>query len=356
MPEETNRVFEIVKYPEGETPDRDCFELQEEPIPELTDDGQVLVRALYLRMDPGSRSKMIPPEDSPYDDSWAGTESVSSGGIGEVVESTHPDYSVGDIVSGRHRWADYDVLTDDDDLKAVDLDTAPIRTTLHVLGHTGRVAYVGLTEIADLQEGETVVVSSAAGSVGSIASQIAKIYDCRVIGIAGTDDKIDYLVNELGIDEGINYKTTDDIQEDLAELCHDSVDVYFDNVGGEISDAVMNEMNTHGRIVQCGRIALINAEGGDRPTGPRHEGLYIKKRLRREGFVVDDHEELYPEAESKLEEWYTNDRLQHRETIVEGLENTPDAFVGLFEGDDLGKTLVEVSEPPDERDGEAPSE
>lgn len=338
----TTRVIDMSGFPEGGVPAEAQFEISTEPIPEPAG-GEVLARTLYLRMDPGARSKMVPPEESPYEDTWVGDEPVNSGGLGEVVESNHPDVSVGDVVMGRFRWAEYDVL-DGDEAETVAPEHAPIQARLHVLGHTGRTAYFGLTDIGDPSEGETLVVSAAAGSVGSVAAQLGKIYSCRVVGIAGSDEKVAHLVDELNLDAAINYADVADLRAKIADVCPEGVDIYFDNVGGEISDAVFNEMNIFGRIVQCGRVALINAEGGETPQGPRHEGLFIKKRVRREGFVVYDYEDRYADADRNLAMWHREGKLRYRETIVEGLENAPEAFIGLFEGENVGKLLVKCAD------------
>jgi NADPH-dependent curcumin reductase CurA len=333
----------MVSFPAGETPTERHFELLEEPVPE-PGNGEVLVRTLYLRMDPGSRSKMVPPEESPYEDTWVGDEPVSSGGIGEVVDSKDPKFSQGEFVIGRLRWADYDLIPGDD-LERVDGENAPIQAKLHALGHTGRTAYFGMTEIGRPEAGDTVVVSAAAGAVGSVAAQIAKMHGCRVVGIAGSRAKVNHLTDELGLDAGINYNTADSVADAVGEACPNGVDVYYDNVGGELADAVISHLAMHGVIVQCGRTSLINQEGGETPTGPRYEGMYIKKRARREGFVVYDYADRYPEAEAKLAEWYREGDLSFRETVTEGLEHTPEAFFGLFTGENIGKQLVKVAEP-----------
>jgi len=343
MDKNVTRKWDMTEFPAGVTPTAEHFELLETPIPD-PGDGEVLVRTLYLRMDPGIRSKMVPPEESPYEDTWVGDEPVSSGAMGEVVESNDSAFSPGDIVIGRLEWADYDALPGDE-LEHVEVENAPIQAKLHALGHTGRTAYFGMTEIGRPEEDDTVVVSAAAGAVGSVAAQIARIRGCRVVGIAGSDRKVDHLTDEFGLDAGINYKTTDDLESDIAESCPDGVDVYYDNVGGELADAVIANLAMHGVIVQCGRTSLINREGGEMPMGPRYEGMYIKKRARREGFVVYDYADRYSEAEEKLEEWYLDGELTYRETITEGLENTPEAFFGLFTGENIGKQLVKVAEP-----------
>jgi len=333
-----NRVFDMEEFPQGEMPQEDHFILKEEPVPE-PGEGEVVVKTLFLRMDPGSRSKMVPPEESPYEDTWVGDEPVSSGGIGEVIGSKHPEFSEGNIVEGRFRWADYDLFSGDE-LDPVSVDNAPIQAKLHALGHTGRTAYFGMTEIGRPEEGETVVVSSAAGSVGSVAAQIAKIHGCRVVGIAGSDEKVRHITDELGLDAGINYKDTQDMEAALADSCPEGIDIYYDNVGGEIADAAMRNLNKFGRVVQCGRTSLINSEGGAVPTGPRHEGIYIKKRARREGFVVYDYADRFDEANEQLKAWYDENKLRYKETVTEGLENAPQAFFGLFESKNIGKQLV----------------
>lgn len=342
MAEFTTRQCVMTERPVG-NPTVDQFTVTEGSVPEPSD-GEVLIRTLYLRIDPGTRARMQPPEAVPHLDPIGVGEPISGGAIGEVIVSNHPAFDPGDIVEGTVAWAEVDVIPGDG-LRTVEFTSAPPRAVLGALGHSGRTAYFGLLDVGAPEAGETVVTSAAAGSVGSVAAQIAAIEGCRSVGICGSAEKVDYLEEELGLDAGIDYSAVEDLRAALAEACPEGVDVYFDCVAGEISDTVVRQMNERGRIVQCGRIATINE---DEPTGPRDEGLFISKRLRKEGFVVYDYADRYDEAEANLERWFERGELTYRETISEGLETAPEVFVGLFEGKNIGKQLVRVDAPIDE--------
>jgi len=206
----------------------------------------------------------------------------------------------------------------------------------------GRTAYFGLLEVGEPKPGETVVVSGAAGAVGSVVGQIAKLNGCHVVGFAGSDEKVDWLTDDLGFDAAINYKTTDDYSAALAEAAPDGVDVYFDNVGGPITDAVFPQLNLDARVAVCGQIAHYNAETV--PTGPRKLPQIIAPRAKVQGLLVSDFVTRFGEASEQLGKWVGSGKLTHRETIVEGLENAPDAFLGLFSGDNIGKQVVRVDD------------
>ena len=227
-----------------------------------------------------------------------------------------------------------------DDLEKVDPDLAPISTAVSILGVPGLAAYFGILRIGNIKEGDTVVVSGAAGAVGSVAAQIAKIKKCKVVGIAGSAEKISYLENELGLDKGINYKETDDMQQAIAEACPEGVDVYFDNVGGETFDAVFKNINKKARIVICGQIADYNES--DPPKGPRPQHDLIKYSAKMEGFVVFDYKDEFEEAKKQLADWYNDGKIKYKENIITGFENLPEAFIGLFKGDNIGKQIVKI--------------
>lgn len=207
----------------------------------------------------------------------------------------------------------------------------------------GQTAYFGLFDICKPKPGETVVVSGAAGAVGSYVGQIAKIHGCRVVGIAGTDDKVEYLTGELGFDAAFNYKTNPDYRAKLSELCPEGIDVYFDNVGGPITDAVFLSINVGARIAICGQISQYNAAKPE--VGPRLLGMLIVKRARVEGFLVSDYAARFPEGLEHLTRWVREGRLKYRESIVEGIENAPKAFIGMLQGQNIGKQLVKIAEP-----------
>ncbi|MFW6317643.1 MAG: NADP-dependent oxidoreductase, partial [Halorubrum sp.] len=262
------------------------------------------------------------------------------GVVGEVVESESDAYDAGDLVTGEGRWADYATL-DADDVAPVDPSIAAPEAYLGVLGMPGRTAYFGLLEVGDPKPGDTVVVSGAAGAVGSVVGQIAKRNGCRVVGFAGSDEKTDWLTDELGFDAAINYETTDDYRAALHGAAPDGVDVYFDNVGGPITDAVFTELNLDARVAVCGQIAHYNDE--ETPTGPRKLPGLIPVRAKVEGLLVSDFATRFGEASERLGRWVASGDLKHRETVVEGLANAPDAFLGLFSGDNIGKQVVRVS-------------
>jgi NADPH2:quinone reductase len=337
---ETNRAFLLAERPTG-MPDADTFELDERPIPE-PGPGEALVRTLYLSVDPYMRGRMRDAES--YADPWEVGEPMEAGVVGEVVESNGADFEPGAVVTGQLEWADY-ATAPGPALTEVDPDRAPITTYLGVLGMPGNTAYFGVNEVAQPRAGDTFVVTGAAGAVGSVAGQIAKLNGARVVGFAGSDAKIEFIEDELGFDAGINYKETDDYASALAEAAPDGVDAYFDNVGGPITDAVFRQLNVDARVAVCGQIALYNAT--EVPTGPRKLATLIQSRATVEGFLVSDFSERFSEATRQLGRWVQSGDVQYRETVTEGLENAPEAFLGLFEGENVGKQLVKVADRED---------
>jgi NADPH2:quinone reductase len=335
--EETNRIFTLAQRPTGK-PDDDTFELIEEEMPTPAA-GEVLLRTLYLSVDPYMRGRMSAAES--YADPWEVGEPLQGGVVAEVVDSNSDELAAGDVVTGELQWAEYGVA-DPAELRQIDPAQAPISTALGVLGMTGITAYFGTREIAEPEEGETFVVTGAAGAVGSVAGQIASIDGARVVGFAGSDEKVDFLEDQLGFDVGINYKKTDDYEAALAAAAPDGVDVYFDNVGGPITDAVFTQLNVHARVAVCGQISLYNAT--EQPMGPRKLPTLITKRARVEGFLVSDFQQRWGEAIEHLAGWLEDGSLQYCETITDGFENAPAAFLGLFEGENIGKQLVKVAD------------
>lgn len=316
----------------------DCFELRENDIQEPRY-GELLVEVRYLSVDPYMRGRMEDTES--YAEPWETGEPMNGGIIGEVVESKSDAYDAGDLVTGNGTWAEYSLL-DADGVSAVDPSIADLPAYLGVLGMPGRTAYFGLLEVGEPKPGETVVVSGAAGAVGSVVGQIAKMNGCRVVGFAGSDEKVEWLTDDLGFDAGINYKQTDEYQDALDDVAPDGVDVYFDNVGGPITDAVFPALNVDARVAVCGQIAHYNDEGV--PTGPRKLPQLIAPRVKVQGLLVSDFATRFGKASEQLATWVESGVLAHRETIVTGLENAPDAFLGLFSGDNIGKQVVSVSE------------
>ncbi|QDT48064.1 Putative NADP-dependent oxidoreductase YfmJ [Symmachiella dynata] len=331
-----NRQITLAARPVGRPQESD-FALVETPIPEL-EEGQFLIHTTYLSVDPYMRGRM--------NDRKSYAEPVKLGdvmvgeAVGKVVESKHPKFDVGDIVAGSIGWQEY-CVTDGKDIRKVRTGNQPVSAALGVLGMPGLTAYFGLLEIADPAAGETVVVSGAAGAVGSTVGQIAKIRGCRVVGIAGTDEKVAYLTDELGFDAAFNYKTTKDYVAKLAELCPEGIDVYFDNVGGPITDAVFPLLNKHARVSVCGQISQYNATKLEQ--GPRLLWKLIEKQARVEGFLVFQFIDKFRTAMVDLAHWVEEGQLKYRENIEEGLENAPKIFLGLFDGENIGKQLVRVS-------------
>lgn len=333
-----NRQVTLAARPVGRPKPTD-FKLVTSPVPE-PDDGQILVRTLYLSVDPYMRGRMNARKS--YAEPVEIGEVMTGEVVAEVVESRHAKYEAGDIVAARLGWQEY-ALADARDLRKVDASLAPVSTALGVLGMPGLTAYFGLLEIGKPVSGDTVVVSGAAGAVGSTVGQIAKIKGCNVVGIAGSDEKIDYVTGELGFDAAFNYKTIDNYVAELRRLCPGGIDVYFDNVGGEITDAVFQCLNRRARVVVCGQISQYNAEKPE--SGPRLLWKLIEKQARVEGFLVFQFADRYKEALADLAGWVAEGKIKYREHIVEGIERAPEAFLGLFEGENIGKQLVHVADP-----------
>jgi NADPH:quinone reductase len=332
-----NRQYVLAARPTG-LPKESDFQLVETPLP-IPEENQFVAQAHYLSVDPYMRGRMNDAKS--YAPAVQLGDVMVGGVVSQVVASKHPDYQVGEIVSGNFGWQEY-ALSDGTGVRKVDPHLAPISTALGVLGMPGLTAYFGLLDICHPQPGETVVVSGAAGAVGSYVGQIAKIKGCRVVGIAGTDDKVDYLVNELGFDTAFNYKTVENYFAKLRELCPHGIDVYFDNVGGEITDAVLRQINLKARISICGQISQYNLEKPE--MGPRLLGVLIVNRARIEGFLVSDYASRFAEGLQQLAAWIKEGKLQYRENIIEGFENMPRAFIGLLQGENTGKQIVKAVE------------
>lgn len=332
-----NREVLLAERPKG-MPDDSTFNFVETEVPEPKDD-QVLVRTIYLSVDPYMRGRMSAAKS--YAEPFEVGKALMGGVVGQVVKSNDPNFAEGDYVTGMLKWADY-TAANGRHLQKIDPNAAPISTALYVTGMPGLTAYFGIIDIGQPKEGETVVVSGAAGAVGMIVGQIAKLKGCRVVGIAGSDEKIAYLKDELGFDEVVNYKTTENIREDLKAVCPDGIDVYFDNVGGEISDAALSLLNFQARVALCGQIAHYNATEIEK--GPRILPYLLTRSVLLKGYIVSDYAEQFQEGARQLGEWLREGKIKYKETVIDGLENAPDAFLGLFRGDNLGKMLVKVSD------------
>ncbi|HJT89995.1 MAG TPA: NADP-dependent oxidoreductase, partial [Bryobacteraceae bacterium] len=268
-------------------------------------------------------------------------EVMVGGVVGRVIETNDPRVGSGEIVEVMAGWQDYAVAPAKL-LRRIDPAAAPISTALYVLGMPGLTAYFGLLDICRPQPGETVVVSGAAGAVGSLVGQIAKIKRCRAIGIAGSDEKIRFITRDLGFDAGLNYKTTSDYYARLKELAPTGIDVYFDNVGGPITDAVMRLINIRARVAVCGQVSQYNSEQVE--MGPRWLGQLVAKQAKVEGFLVFQYADRYEEGLRQLGTWLREGRLKYREDVVVGLENAPKAFIRMMEGRNIGKQLVKIAE------------
>ncbi|MFB6142472.1 MAG: NADP-dependent oxidoreductase [Halorientalis sp.] len=336
MPD-ANRQWVLASRPTGE-PTMEHFDLVETDVPE-PGPREVLVETRYLSVDPYMRGRMRDVES--YAEPWAVGDVMQAGVVGDVVASNHPDFDAGDVVTGHLEWAEY-AVADGDDLRHVDPDLAPVSTALGVLGMPGRTAYFGTLEVAEPRPGDTMLVSGAAGAVGSVVGQIGQLAGARVVGVAGADEKVAWLTEDLGFADAVNYRTADDLTEAVGAACPDGVDVYFDNVGGPVTDAAFAHLNVRGRVAVCGQISQYNAV--EQPTGPRKLGKLIETRARVEGLLVRDYADRAGEATAQLAEWVQSGDVLYRETVTGGFENAPEAFLGLFEGVNVGKQLVKVGD------------
>jgi NADPH-dependent curcumin reductase CurA len=314
----------------------DDFESVTSPIPELAE-GEALMRTIYLGMDATVRTWLNRGEG--YLPAVGIGEVVRCSGIGRVVATRSPAYEVGDVAYSLPGWQDYAVIRDDVFTTKIE-DVTDLRSMMSVFGATGAAAYFGLLDIGRIAAGETVVVSAAGGATGSIAGQIAKIMGCRVVGIAGTDEKCAWVVDDLGFDGCINHRTAD-LARELAELCPDRVDVFFDNVGGAILDAVLGRLNQHGRVVLCGAISTYNDQG--RTPGPANYLNLISRRGRMEGFITLDYWDRFDECFEQLRDWADDGRLTWREQVFDGLGAAPEALNALFTGANTGKVIVALT-------------
>lgn len=336
MSAKVNRQILLAARPVGEIKESD-FKYQESVLPQ-PGEGQALVRNLFLSLDPAMRGWMR--EGDSYIEPVRLGDVMRGGTIGEVIESNSPEFAVGDKVFGMGGWQDYYLAHPKMGVRVLPSDVPfPLTNFLSVLGITGLTAYFGLLDVGKPKEGETVVVSTAAGAVGSIVCQIAKIKGCRVVGIAGSDDKCAWIQDELGVDAAINYKTQN-VAAELRKACPKRIDVYFDNVGGEILNTVLGMINVHARVVICGAITQYNAT--QPAPGPSNYITLLTKRSRMEGFVVIDYMDRAMEAIMQLGQWLAQGKLKHREHIVEGLENAPKAIMHLFNGTNQGKLIVKI--------------
>lgn len=325
----------LASRPKG-IPTVDTFRIENVELPALKEE-EVLLQGLYYSVDPYMRGRMN--DTKSYAPPFKINQPIEGGVVAKVITSTSADFKEGDIVLGGLPWRIHTIAAAKL-LQKIDTAIAPASYYLGVLGMPGLTAYFGLMDIAKPKAGETVVVSGAAGAVGVVVGQIAKIQGCRVIGIAGTDDKIKLLKNEFGFDEVINYKTTVDIKQAIAGLCPNGVDVYFDNVGGAISDAVISNINFHARITLCGQISLYNST--EVPMGPRLQPMLLTRSVLMQGFIVSNYQSRFPEGIQQLAQWISSGKLKFTETILHGFHQLPTALLGLFKGENTGKMIVQA--------------
>jgi hypothetical protein len=340
VPERTSVKVVLKSHPAGEPRPTD-FAVVTEPVPK-PGAGEMLCRTIYLSLDPymrgrisGVRSYATPVEIG---------QVIVGGTVSEVVESSHPKFQRGDLVQGYDGWQTY-AVSNGAGLRKLDPAAAPISTALGVLGMPGMTAYVGLLDIAKPKSGETVVVSAASGAVGAVVGQLAKLRGCRAVGVAGTEDKCRYVVEELGFDACVSHRAAD-LAGALRAACPNGIDVYFENVGGAVLDAVLASVNKDARIPLCGLIAEYNATEPAR--GPSWRTLLVN-RVMVKGFIVSDHVDRMPDFLREMSGWVKDGRVKYREDIVEGLEKAPEAFIGLLRGKNFGKLLVRVGPDPTRR-------
>lgn len=330
---ETNKQMLLASRPTGWVEEAN-FKLVETPIPEIAD-GQVLVRNHFLSLDPYMRGRM---NDTKSYAAPVNLGDVMIGGTaGEVVQSKHPNYKAGDKVVGMLGWQHYGV-SDGTMLMKVDDRHIPLSAYLGTVGMPGVTAWYGLMEICQPKAGETVVVTAASGAVGSVVGQLAKMHGCRAVGIAGGAEKCRYVVDALGFDACVDYKAGN-LWKDIREATPKGIDCLFENVGGEIFDTLLGRMNAFSRIALCGLIAQYNTE----PYPMKNIGSVLINRIRIQGFIVSEHMDRWPQALKELGQGVATGKIKYRETVAEGLENAPQAFIGLLKGANLGKQLVKLT-------------
>lgn len=332
-----NKQLLFVKRPVGEA-GSDTWEMKTSPIPE-PQEGEVLIKQHYISLDPAMRGWMN--DSKSYIEPMAIGSVMRAGSVGEVIQSNnHPKFKVGEFVSGHGGVQQYEA-TRGEGYYVVDPKLAPLPTYIGTLGMPGMTAYFGILEVGKIKEGDVVLVSGAAGAVGSIVGQIAKIKGCTVVGIAGGAHKCEYLINELGFDGAIDYKN-ESVRECLKELCPKGIDVYFDNVGGEILDIALTRLRMHARIVICGAISQYNNK--TMIKGPSNYLSLLVNRATMQGMVVFDWAKRYGEAAQQMGMWMSQGKLKSKEAIYEGIENFPATYNRLFTGDKLGKLVLKVAE------------
>jgi len=333
-----NTVVRFVKRPDGFV-DESSFAIERGPIPEPAA-GEVLLHNFLHSLDPYMRPRMT--EMDSYVAPFEVGQIMEGGGLGVVVESRHPDYKPGDVLQGMLQWAEYQTANPARFMRKLEPDGQAWKDYLGVMGFASLTAYVGLTLIGDPKPGETLFVSAASGAVGSIAAQIGKIKGCRVVGSAGTDEKVAWLRDELGVDAAFNYRTVTSMDGALSEHCPGGVDIDFENVGGETLQAALDHIRPHGRIIMCGAISEYNVKG----AGLARIFRIVSHKVRMQGFIVSEHLDMMPAFTAAMRSWLKEGQIKYRETVIEGIDNMPRALVGLFRGENFGKLLVKVGAEP----------
>lgn len=324
----------LANRPKGWVQESD-FRIVETELPPLQD-GQVLVQNVYLSLDPYMRGRM--DDAKSYAAKTELNDVMVGGTVGTIIESKNPAFQTGDMVLGYFGWQQYGISNGKGLVKLDSAAGIPPSAYLGAVGMPGLTAWVGLISIGEPKAGETVVVSAASGAVGSVVGQLAKARGCRAVGIAGGKTKCDYVVNELGFDACVDYKAEQFVQ-DLAAATPDGIDIYFENVGGKVTEAVFRRLNPFSRIPLCGLVSQYNEQ---QPQGPRNYGAILINRAKVQGFIVSEHAQLFPQATKELTTLFREGRLKYRETVAEGLENAPRAFIGMLKGENLGKQLVKL--------------
>jgi NADPH-dependent curcumin reductase CurA len=334
----THRRVVMANRPVGEPKESD-FRVDEAPVPE-PGTNQVLVRSIYLSLDPYMRGRMR--DVASYAPPVAVGEVMPGGVVGQVAASNNPAFKVGDFVEERIGWQEYAIAGPG--LRKIDPAMAPISTANGVLGMPGMTAYFGLFDIGQPKPGETVVVSAASGAVGQVVGQLAKLAGCRVVGVAGGAKKCAFVTDELGFDACVDYKAEKNLAAAIKAACPDGVDVYFDNVGGDVTDAVIVNLNFWARVALCGAISQYNAETP--PVGPRLMWNFVGRRTSLRGFIVSDFAHKFDPARKQMGAWVRSGKLKYREDIADGIASAPRAFIGMLRGENFGKQLVRLGEDP----------
>ncbi|QXP53274.1 NADP-dependent oxidoreductase [Cellulophaga sp. HaHa_2_1] len=331
-----NKTILLKQRPVGK-PTASEFEFTQSDEELVINDGELLLETNYVSVDPYLRGRMSDAKS--YVPPFEVGKPISSGIVAQVIASKHSTFKVGDYLSGMLEWKTQQV-SNGEGLTKVNKDLAPLSAYLGILGMTGLTAFLGLQEIGKPKAGETIVISGAAGAVGSVVGQIAKILGLHVIGIAGSDEKIEMLTSDFGFDAGINYNETKDMNAAIKAAAPNGVDIYFDNVGGPISDAVLFNINRFARMIICGAISVYNST--EVPTGVSVQPFLVKNSALMQGFIVSNYADKFPEAMKQLSIWLSEGKLTYTETVVEGFDNIPSAFLDLFDGKNKGKMIVKI--------------